>query len=132
MSSDKTSQETYTVEHPFVRAEYQFWEMDSEGAASVKRPTWKPGVKAEDITGHGDVDYFCDGIGKQVLSVVSRHKPGKYPERVFYLRAWIDPDGKRFGKSALRIATKEKFDRICRGYRYEYALRNQKAIGVGA
>lgn len=61
-------------------------------------------------------------MGLMVLSEVSRHKPGKYLERVFYVRSWVTPEGHPFGKAKLRITTAANFARLCKGYRHKFAL----------
>ena len=50
-------------------------------------------------------DTVCHGWGQRIIEVVSQHKPGKYPERVFFVRRWRGPDGVVFGKNALRVTT---------------------------
>ena len=62
--------------------------------------------------------------GEMLLSVVSTHKPGKFPERIFYTRQWKDPEGKVFGKGALRVTTIGTFRRLLRGYRHKYEEPN--------
>ena len=61
-------------------------------------------------------------MGSMVLTVVDVFKPGRYPARVFYTRQWIDPDGKVFGKSALRMTTVSAFLRRTRGYMHDFYL----------
>ena len=86
---------------------------DPHGA--IPRRTWKPGV---DYKLHGPdgatADAFCHGWGHRIIEVVSLHKPGKYPERVFFVRRWRGPDGHVFGKTALRITTKATLQRWLR------------------
>ena len=93
--------QTYHVRYPFIRDEID---------------AWKPGCQAG--TGYADAE------GQMVLTVVSVHKPGKYPERVFYTRSWIDPAGGCFGKRGLRMTTTEAFKRLASGYRHPYELRS--------
>lgn len=106
---------TYEVPCPFLRSTYE--EFDEGGSSQL--PTWKPGI--EWVT-YGD-SYFnvsepsADGLGKVLYTVVDVHKlPRPYPPRVFFTRKWVDPDGKTFGKGALRIMTVEAFRRRLTGY----------------
>lgn len=104
---------TFTVEnYPFVLDEVTA--MDVDGVASFT--SWRPGSRYVVVGPEGEADAVYDGLGRQHLTVVSTHKPGRYPERIFYTRQWEDPDGKIFGKLSLRIAAKSKFMRLCRGY----------------
>jgi hypothetical protein len=113
--------EEFIIEYPFVRSTYT--EQDEEGMSEVA--CWKPGVEFVPTGQYGeDVDTVAHGVGKQRLTVISRHRPGKFPERVFYVRQWIDPDGKAFGKPKLRITTACAFTTLCRGYRYHFEVRN--------
>lgn len=107
-------QEFIVEKYPFVRSSYV--EQDEDGA--VVFPSWKPGIDHEIIGPEGEAQAVYDDLGKQILCVVSTHKPGKYPERVFYTRKWIDPDGNQFGKNSLRISVKHKFIRLTKGYGY--------------
>ena len=112
--------DAFTFTFPFVRD--TFTEMDNEG--SYESPTWKPGVRFQDV---GSGDYvttatYADGLGFQTVTVVGSFKPGRYPERVFFTRKWTDPDGKEFGKGKLHITTKAAFRTLVRGYRHDYKI----------
>ncbi|MBY5821439.1 hypothetical protein [Rhizobium leguminosarum] len=101
--------------YPFIRGKYSFF--DEEGENEVD--TWTPGVRYEACGPYGeDSKTIVDGKGWQILTVIDVHKPGRYPERVFYTVKWINPDGKEFGKGKLHIATTEKFRRWSRGYKF--------------
>lgn len=113
---------TWNVRFPFVRATYE--ERDEEGVA--ERETWKPGTRYEPIDNMGNGHDVADGVGWMHLTEISRHKPGKYPERVFYTRLFEDPDGKSFGKRNLRMTTAEAFRRLCAGYRVPYEVAEQR------
>lgn len=65
---------------------------------------------------------FADGLGSIILTVVGVFKPGKYPTRVFFTRRWRDPEGREFGKGALRIATVPQFYILAGGYRHDYEI----------
>lgn len=115
------------VPYPFVRSTYQEIDEDEGGVTFNERPTWKPGTRFEDV-GHGDVECYADAIGRMVLTVVDVHKPGRFPTRVFYTRQWIDPDGKRFGKTGkLHIATVDAFRRRAGGYWHEFTMATVEA-----
>jgi hypothetical protein len=112
--------------YPFVRSTYT--ERDEEGATAV--PCWKPGTRTEpgDTTytfgdlSCRDTKHVADAIGAQIITVVGRFKPGRFPERIFFTRKWRDPDGKEFGKGGCRIATIGKFRSLTNGYRHPYEM----------
>lgn len=106
-----------TAEYPFVRDVYA----DCDEGGPFERKTWKPGVNHEMVY-PDDSEAFADAKGQVVYTVIALFKPGSFPERVFYIRNWIDPDGKRFGKNKLRVTTKQNFRNLIRGYRYGYEL----------
>jgi len=109
--------------YPFVRGKHV--NLDQVGEYEVD--TWNPGVRFEAAGYWGDeTDIIADGEGFQILTVIDTHKPGKYPERVFYTVTWIDPDGRQFGKKKLHIATVEKFKRWSRGFKFEYVIDLQE------
>jgi hypothetical protein len=108
--------------YPFVRTTHT--EFDGDGYSEVR--TWKPGVEMEQVyipPDDCDTECVAEGVGEIILTVVSVHKPGRYPTRVFFTRRWRDPGGKEFGKNACRVATVEKFRRLSRGYYHEYVIR---------
>lgn len=109
--------DTRFVAYPFVKFERLV--CDEDGMRDVM--TWRPGIQYEWVDAE-NTEAVAHGMGLMVLDVVSRHKPGRYPERVFYTRKWIDPDGKDFGKPGCKIATAEKFNRISRGYAVGYRI----------
>lgn len=84
--------------------------------------SWRPGVRYVIECPYGDSTASADGVGWMVLKVVSVHKPGKYPERVFYTRSWVSPDGHVFGNSKLRMTTTQAFRSMAKGFRYEYEV----------
>lgn len=113
-----TTASTHKIKFPFVRDEYS-GPMDGEFVDAVK--TWKPGTRCE----HGDYEFsdeqwVADGEGFMVLEVLGVFKPGKYPERTFYLRHFIDPDGRQFGKANVRVIASSAFKRMLKGYRHQY------------
>lgn len=114
----------HRVKFPFVRDEYDKPDGDGENFAIVTLKTWKPGVRFEPVY-PDDTREVADAEGEMLLEVIDVHKPGKYPERVFYLRRWKDPDGKEFGKGALRMTTTTRFKSLASSYKHEYELVSQ-------
>jgi hypothetical protein len=108
------SPSSFSVPYPFIR----------------EIETWRPGVRMDPAT-PDDCEAVADGMGWQHLFVVSEHKPGRFPTRVFYTMFWQDPDGKVFGKPHLHIATKDKVRRITNGYRRVFRLLPCRAAPVG-
>jgi hypothetical protein len=107
----------------FMEARYPFIR-DAEGALSEifdGYSPWKPGVRPEHI-GPDDYGMVADAEGTIILTVVATYKPGRFPTRVFFTRRWRDPDGREFGKSALRMATVANLYALARGYRHEYEM----------
>ena len=64
--------------------------------------------------------------------MVSTHKPGAFPTRVFYTRKWIDPQGKTFGKDALRVTTLGYFRTLTKGYRYRHMDMRKASVEEAA
>lgn len=102
------------ADYPFVRESIT---LDDEDGSQV-RESWRPGCVHEFEENRRSS--WAHGVGLMILFVVSKFKPGKYPERVFYTRQWRDPDGKTFGKAKLRITTTTNFRSLCAGYRHDY------------
>ena len=82
--------------------------------------SWIPGVTYPDDP-YGGLP-VADGLGELLLTIVSLHKPGKYPERAFYVRQFRGPDGEMFGKTELRVASVRKFGRLLSGYAHPFML----------
>jgi len=108
--------------YPFIRVEVDLF--DGEGMS--KQPSWQPGIRYVQH-GYDDALAVADGIGKQCINIISIHKPGQYPERVFYTRRWYTPDGKIFGKRQLRIKATPAFRRLVSGYEYPYELATEES-----
>jgi hypothetical protein len=118
----------FCVPYPFVVETYEEPIADEDGFGSVERKTWRPGVRFEPCGQYGEcTDCVADAMGVMELRVVSTHKPGRYPERVFYVRTWRDPDGKPFGKLKLRMTTVGAFRTLRSGYRH----RIESLTGAG-
>ncbi|WP_020475018.1 hypothetical protein [Zavarzinella formosa] len=90
-----------------------------DGEGTYKTLSWRPGVRHE-LMGYGDPVAVADGVGSQIVTVVSVHKPGKFPERIFFIRHWKNPEGKMFGKSKLRMKTTPAFRKLVAGYGFEF------------
>lgn len=104
--------------YPFLRASVTF--IGEDGPYEVQG--WRPGtLKQEFFSRSGDP--LAHGEGKQLLTVVTVCPlPGRYQDRVFYLRQWEDPDGKVFGKTQVRVCGIQKFGALLHGYKYAYVL----------
>lgn len=122
MKQQITAGETHSVRYPFAREEVELCDGPATG--------WRPGCRS--VQNYDDFDFIADGHGEMLLTVVSTHKPGKFPERVFYTRQWKDPDGRVFGKGALRNTTAGNFRKLLRGYRHEYEQPNAEVTAGGA
>lgn len=129
MSAPVKAGDVIEFPYPFVRELYD--DGDPEGGP---RPCWRPGVRFDCQTvqvGDGEFDEHtwsvADGTGKQVVTVVSIHKPGKFPTRVFFTRRWIGPDGVGFGKGKLHIKSLSSFRELVRGYRHTVDKLNTDA-----
>jgi hypothetical protein len=109
------SGEVFSVAAPFVR------DLFCDYANDTFSPTWRPGVEHRLVMPDSSETY-SNGVGSMVLSVVSIHKPGRFPTRVFYTREWIDPDGRRFGKPKLMTTTLGRFRSLCRGWSVDFVL----------
>ena len=107
------------VAHPFIREKYS-GPLDGGDFVS-DHEAWRPGVRIEMVPPDDSI-FVTDGIGAQSLTIVSTHKPGRFPERVFYTRQWIDPDGKSFGKNKLRMTTAQAFRALIKGYRHKFEM----------
>lgn len=110
----------FRVPYPFVK------EKIGQFAGAPLLESWRPGVRFEMI-GPEDEGAFADDEGKMILVIVDIHKPGHYPERVFFTRKWEDPNRKQFGKNNLRIITTSAFRKMLNGYRYEYEVENEQS-----
>ena len=113
---------TYTVApFPFKRETY----LSPEDGSDVV--SWAPGVRFEPMPYGENAEAVADGEGAMLLTVVSLHKPGRYPTRVFYTRQWRDPDGKVFGDTKLRVTVVSAFRRRLTGYLHEYRVEQPEA-----
>lgn len=107
----------YKVVYPFTRDIYGEWTEDG----LIEHDTWRPGTRPKPIY-PDDAEDVADAEGLMILEIISIHKPGKYPTRIFYTRKYQDPDGKVFGKGRLHIASVDKFRRLSAKYYYDYRV----------
>lgn len=104
--------------------------LDEDGPCEVA--SWRPGVDRVLVPPDGGDEVRYHGEGFMVLTVVSVHKPGKYPPRVFYTRKWIDPQGKEFGKNNLRVTSQGNFRRLIQGYHYRDREASKRGVREAA
>lgn len=57
------------------------------------------------------------------ISQADMERATKAVKSAGYERRWVDPDGNVFGRAKLLIATREKFNRLSRGYAHPYEVR---------
>lgn len=120
MSAELSPGMTFTVPYPFIREAVTL----ADEGGYYEENSWRPGVRFEAV-GPEDAEAFADGIGHQELTIISLHKPGRFPTRVFYTRQWLAPTGKRFGKGKLHMKTVGAFRSLIRGYRHPYQVSEQ-------
>lgn len=123
--AEKPSATTHQVAYPFARSTYEAFDIDGPYIEEC----WRPGIRFEQI--NDDSYAVSDGMGAMLLEEVGRFKPGRYPERVFYVRSWIDPDGKQFGIKKLRMTTATTFARLIKGYRHPYYDESGDLVSPG-
>ena len=114
--------QTFEVRYPFVKEVIQVPHFNPDGIPSEHTESWRPGVLMEDTKPYGQPEAYAHAEGEMILEVVSTHKPGRFRERVFFIRQWRDPDGKTFGQTRLRMTTVGAFRNMTRGYRYRYDI----------
>lgn len=104
----------FEFEYPFVRDVVTLWDC-ADGRTIL---TWRPGVRMV-LVPPDDAEQVFDAIGRQIATVVSVHKPGRFPMRVFFTRTWLSPDGESFGRGArLRATTMQAFRKLTAGFRH--------------
>lgn len=111
------------IAHPFIRDVY------NGPPDFVEQKTWRPGTRPEAIA-PDDAEMVADALGAQIVTIVSIHKPGRFPARVFFTRRWRDPNGREFGKGKLYITTAGAFRQIINGYRHEFRLLPDEAVAA--
>jgi hypothetical protein len=100
-----TAGESFTVECPFLRTAYEAAEFTDGRLVDKIELGWRPGANFES-DGCGETWAYSHGIGQAVYKIIDIHKlPFPHKTRVFYIRTWIDPDGKPLGKKTVQILT---------------------------
>lgn len=122
----------FEVPYPFIKDTWIEHYDGEDGPMTDEIPTWRPGTRAESCdvgNAYSHIERWAeaDAMGAQILTVVSVHKPGRFPTRVFYTRQWRDPDGKTFGKTKCRITTVPAFITLIAGYRVAFELSECEA-----
>ncbi|PCI04587.1 MAG: hypothetical protein COB78_09855 [Hyphomicrobiales bacterium] len=103
----------FEVKYPFALDKYPSY------SDTPAQEVWIPGFKvSEDETENGNILYAHDH-GKAIYTVVSIHRPGKYPIRVLYTRHWVDPTGTAIKGKGLRCLSIAKFKRDSTKYAYD-------------
>ena len=115
----------FSIGYPFHKKKVSL--VDQDGI--YETDSWIPGVTLVPVNNEGDTEAVAHGMGLMELTVVATFKPGKYPERVFFTRSWVDPEGKRFGKGLLKIMVKSAFKRRLNGYYHEFKLEKPSEEG---
>lgn len=112
-----TPDEIFEVPYPFVRGTVELY--DEDGPCKID--TWIPGTRFVPVAPDDSIS-VADKMGVHVLTVISTHKPGRFPTRIFYTQGWITPEGKRFGKTRCCVTTVSNFRTKLKGYRYEFEM----------
>jgi hypothetical protein len=113
MAGEIKTGDVFCVRYPFVRKHV---DEHFGGCFAEKGPHfWMPGVGHRPCSPE-DSEAVANGEGWQILTVVSTHKPGRFPTRVFYTQQWEDPDGKAFGRQSCRVLTEQAFRARAAGF----------------
>ncbi|MBL4826121.1 MAG: hypothetical protein JKY66_00140 [Spongiibacteraceae bacterium] len=107
----------FEIAYPFSRTIF----LDKDAGQSA---SWEPRTY-EVLIYPDDSEMAADANGKCTLSVVSVHRPGKFPTRVFFTRKFTNPAGHTFGKNKLIIKTMGNFRRLISGYLYPYKIEDR-------
>lgn len=103
-----------TVDYPFIRAKFDSYGEDLE--------SWRPGIAYRMRGPEEGAEAYANAMGKMVLTVVSIHKPGRFPTRVFFTRQFITPDGHVFGKQKCLAMTLGPFRARTRGFMHPFII----------
>lgn len=114
----------YRVRYPFLRCKAAVYDGEC-GITEID--SWKPGTEYRGQPNeYTDCELFADGVGEMLITEVSRHKPAHYPERVFFTRRFVNPEGVEFGKAKLHCAVASKFNRTVKGYAHAYIVEDAR------
>ncbi len=95
--------QVFTVDCPFLRTAYLNGQFTDGRWIEEIELGWRPGVNFEN-DGSGETWAYAHGMGRSVYKIIDLHKlPHPHKTRVFYIRTWIDPDGKTLGKKTIQI-----------------------------
>lgn len=118
MSKYVAGQVIEVANYPFVRDVFNGEDLDGY----FQDECWRPGVVFDNEDAEWQQSAVADGVGAMILTVVSTHKPGNFPERVFFTRKWRDPDGKVYGRNKLFVRSEAVFTQLIRGYRHPFGV----------
>ena len=111
--------------YPFIRTRYlAHIGPDERGAYDeVVKDGWRPGVTMQ-YSHDGKEHRVANAWGQMMLIHCGTFQPigRNLKSRTFYQRRWIDPDGKVFGKTTLRVITTDAFLRYAAGYRFHHEV----------
>ena len=116
---DINESSVFEIDYPFSRVMYT--PPPDEDGQFTDILSWRPGIWWNQVASD-DSAVLADGMGKMILSIVSIHKPGKWPTRVFYVREWKTPEGKMFGKQRCMVKAQSAFKGLLNGYRHQFEM----------
>ncbi len=113
---------------PFCRTTFEHYGADLDDPPDIEE-SWRPGVEIDhdNSSDWNGPSWHADAMGLMVCTVVGHGllmKPRK--NRVFYVRQWVDPDGRKFGKTIVRVLSADGFRRMVAGYRGSFSLGEVK------
>lgn len=96
---------------------------------------WRAGVFPRDGDGGSYQSYTewdANGEGVARFTVISVHKPGKYPARVFYTREFVSPDNMPIHNKErrLHICSVAAFKKRVEGWPYSYDVYDDREEGI--
>lgn len=100
--------------HPFT--------LDTTGAYKWRPGAWEKEPRAAQGYWERDDIAACHGLGFVYFTVISVHKPGRYPTRVFYSRHHVTPDNEVLPESGCLCVTMEKFNRLRKDFQVPYVV----------
>ncbi len=115
---------TFEVPWPFCRTTFTHHGVDLDDPPDTVE-SWRPGTEIDhELSSEWEgVHWQAHAMGRMVCTVIGHGllmKPRK--NRVFYVRGWVDPDGRAFGKTVVRCISADGFRRLVAGYRGEFSL----------
>lgn len=121
---------------PFLRKTYEVRSIPDDAGEEWVAPEawpladgWRPGVDEDfECDGGGEilnVHRYADGTGATLLTKFADFRNTQGREMVTYKRRWRDPDGRVFGKGDYRTCSRKKFDRMAKGYAFDFETRGE-------